>query len=287
MNTLLTQSKTKTTMKKTVILLLTICTTGLLYISCSSNDSEQIPQTDVSSVGASMAIDAANEMDIKTGLFVSTKNPAAKTTEAAPGICATVTVTQQSADSYPKVYTVDYGTGCTDNQIAKKGKLKVTLSGPITTTGSKMTIERIDYSIAGIKLEGTIEYTNTTTVATIPQFSRKVTNGKFTDLAGRIYLNSGMVVVKQTAGVDTPFVLDDNVYEMTEGTHMVTSPSGEILTLTVQETLIKKYSCEFVSKGRLKVQGGILNGVVDYGNNTCDSRYTYTNENGLSFELAM
>ena len=289
MNTLLTQSKTKTTMKKTVILLLTICTTGLLYISCSSNDSEQIPQTDVSSVGASMAIDATNEMDIKTGLFVSTRNQATtKPTETAPGICATITVAQESADSYPKFFTVDYGTtGCTDNQIARKGKLKVTLSGPITTTGSKMTIERIDYYIAGLKLEGTIEYTNTTTVATVPQFSRKVTNGKFTDLSGRIYLNSGMVTVKQTAGVDTPFVLDDNVYEMTEGTHMVTSPSGEILTLTVQETLIKKYSCEFISKGRLKVQGGILNGIIDYGNNNCDSSYTYTNENGLSFNLAM
>jgi len=276
-------------MKKTAILLLTICTTGLLYVSCSSNDSDTTNQTDVSSVGASVAIDAANEMDIKTGLLVSSKTSASgKPAENVPGICATITVTQQNADSYPKVFTVDYGTaGCSDNQIVKKGKLKVTLSGPITTTGSKMTIERTDYSISGIKLEGTIEYTNTTTVATIPQFSRKVTNGKFTDLAGRVYLNSGLVTVKQTAGVDTPFVLDDNVYEMTEGTHTVTAQSGGTLTLTVQETLIKKYSCTFISKGKLKIQGGILNGVVDYGDNSCDSNYTYTNENGTSFNLVM
>jgi hypothetical protein len=276
-------------MKKTAILLLTICTTGLLYVSCSSNDSDTTNQTDVSSVGASVAIDAANEMDIKTGLLVSSKTSASgKPAENVPGICATITVTQQNTDSYPKVFTVDYGTaGCSDNQIVKKGKLKVTLSGPITTTGSKMTIERTDYSISGIKLEGTIEYTNTTTVATIPQFSRKVTNGKFTDLAGRVYLNSGLVTVKQTAGVDTPFVLDDNVYEMTEGTHTVTAQSGGTLTLTVQETLIKKYSCTFISKGKLKIQGGILNGVVDYGDNSCDSNYTYTNENGTSFNLVM
>lgn len=275
-------------MKKTFILLLTFCATGLIYISCSS-DNETTGQTDVSSVGVSVAIDAANEMDIKTGLLVSSKTTAAgKNSETSPGICGTVTITQQSAESYPKVFTIDYGAaGCSDNQLIRKGKLKVTLSGPITTTGSKMTIERIDYSIKGIKLEGTVEYTNTTTTPTIPQFSRKVTNGKFTDLAGNVFLNTGIFTLKQTAGVETPFLLEDNIYEMTEGTHTVTSPSGTALTLTVQETLIKKYSCEFISKGKLKIQGGLLNGIVDYGNNDCDSKYTYTHENGAIFNLLM
>jgi len=275
-------------MKKTFILLLTICATALSYVSCSSND-DTGNQTDVSSVGASIAIDATNEMDLKTGLIVSTKASAtAKTTETTPGICATITVVQQSTTSYPKVFTVDYGTtGCTDNLITRKGKLKITLSGPVITTGSKITIERIDYSINGLKLEGIIEYTNATTVPTVPQWSRKVTGGKFTDLTGRVYLNSGNWTVKQTAGVDTPYVLEDNIYEMTEGTHTITDSNGGTLTLTVQESLIKKYSCEFVSKGRLKVQGGLLNGVIDYGNNDCDSKYTYTHENGISYNLVM
>lgn len=150
-----------------------------------------------------------------------------------------------------------------------------------------MTIERIDYSIKDIKLEGTIEYTNTTTTPTVPQWTRKVTNGKLTDSQGAVYTNSGIYTTKQTAGVDTPFVLSDNVYEITEGTHTVTSSKGETLTLTVKEPLIKKYSCLFISKGQLKVQGGILNGVVDYGNNDCDALYTYTHENGSSFKLSM
>jgi hypothetical protein len=275
-------------MKKTFILLLTFCATGLIYISCSS-DNETTNQTDVSSVGASVAIDATNEMDIKTGLIVSSKTDVtAKAAETSPGICGTVTITQQSAESYPKIFTIDYGTaGCSDNQLIRKGKLKVTLSGPITTTGSKMTIERINYSISGIKLEGTIEYTNTTTTPTVPQFSRKVTNGKFTDLQGNVFLNTGIFTLKQTAGVNTPFVLEDNIYEMPEGTHTVTSSSGATLTLTVQETLIKKYSCEFISKGKLKIQGGLLNGIIDYGNNDCDSKYTYTHENGTVYNLAM
>ncbi|WP_264525261.1 hypothetical protein [Flavobacterium sp. N502536] len=275
-------------MKKSIFSLLILCGTALTYISCSNNDDKN-NQSDVSTVGASIAIDATNEMDIKTGLIVSAKNTTTtKSNETTPGICATITIAQQNAASYPKVFTVDYGTtGCADNQITRKGKLKITLSGPIITTGSKMTIERIDYSINGVKLEGTIEYTNTTTVATVPQWTRKVTNGKFTDLIGRVYLSSGTWTVKQTTGVDTPYVLEDNTYEMTEGNHTITTSSGTTLTLTVQESLIKKYACEFVSKGKLKVQGGLLNGVVDYGNNECDGKFTYTHENGTAYNLSM
>jgi hypothetical protein len=124
-------------------------------------------------------------------------------------------------------------------------------------------------------------------VPTIPQWTRKVTNGKLIDLQGGVYTNSGIYTTKQTAGADTPFILSDNVYEVTEGTHTVTASKGETLTLTVKEPLIKKYSCLFISKGQLKIQGGILNGVVDYGNNDCDALYTYTHENGSSFNLSM
>lgn len=278
----------KTTMKKTFFLFAVICISTFFYISCSSND-DIANQTDTSAVGASVLIDATNDMDIKTGLaLTSNNNSTSKTTESVPVICANVVTEVSNKDSYPKIFNIDYGTsGCTSNQILRKGKLKITLSGPVTTTGSKMTIERIDYSINNLKLEGTIEYTNTTTVATVPQFSRKVINGKLTDLTGRVYLNSGIVTVKQTAGVDTPFVLEDNVYEMPEGTHTITTDKGGSLTLTVQETLIKKYSCEFISKGKLKITGGSLNGVIDYGNLECDTKYTYTHENGTAYILSM
>jgi len=268
-------------MKKIAILITTVCVTAFTYISCSGGD-DVANVTDTTAVGASISIDAANEMDVNTGLAVTNSSATSKSTGA---VCATVTV---SGTTYPKVFTVDYGTaGCADNQLTRKGKLKLTLSGPITTTGSKLTIERIDYSINGIKLEGTIEYTNTTTTATIPQWTRKITNGKFTDLQGRVYTNSGSYTIKQTAGVDTPYVLEDNVYQMTEGTHTVTTEKGATLTLTVQEALVKKYSCLYISKGKLKIEGGFLKGVIDYGNDDCDSKFTYTHESGVSYNLQM
>ncbi len=278
-------------MKKTVILLSTICATAFLYISCSSDNHED-PTTsaNLTNVGASIFVDTSNEMDLNSGLLISTStSTTGKTAETVPGICATITITKPNGTEYPKVFLADFGTaGCKDaNNLTRKGQLKVTLTGPINETGSTMTIERIDYSINYIKLEGTIEYTNTTTVATTPQWTRKVMNGKLTDAQGGVYTNSGFYTTKQTAGADTPLVLSDNVYEITEGSHKVTSAKGESITLTVKEPLIKKYSCLFISKGQLKVQGDLLNGVVDYGNNDCDAIYTYTQENGASYQLSL
>lgn len=276
-------------MKKTFFLLTTICATALLYVSCSSdNDVPNVPTTDLTNVAASLAVDASTTMDLNTGLLVTASSTTGKTTETLPGICAAITVTTPGGTAYPKVFLLDYGTtGCQDDNLTRKGKLRVTITAPVTTTGSKMTIERIDYSINNLKLEGTIEYTNTTTVATVPQWTRKVTNGKLTDLQGGVYTNSGTYTTRQTAGVDTPLVLSDNVYEITEGTHTVTAPGSTTLTLTVTETLTKKYSCTFISKGRVKIQGGIINGVVDYGNNDCDAIYTYTHEDGKTYSLSM
>nr|WP_294788142.1 hypothetical protein [uncultured Flavobacterium sp.] len=275
-------------MKKTAILLALICVSAFSLFSCSNDNNEGTASTDLTNIGASIAIDTSNEMDLSTGLAVTTASTTAKTTETVVGICAAITITSPSGSEYPKEFLIDFGTGCKDeNNLTRKGKLKITLSGPITTTGSKMTIERIGYSITDIKLEGTIEYTNTTTVPTIPQWTRKITNGKLTDKKGAVYTNSGTYTTKQTAGVDTPYVLSDNVYEITDGTHTVTASDGTTLTLTVKQTLTKRYNCTFISKGQLKIQGGILNGVVDYGNGDCDEFYTYTHENGASFNLSM
>ena len=273
-------------MKKTFFLLLTLCATALTYVSCGSDGDDIVNQADTSAISASVVIDAVNEIDVHTGLQVIADNSTAKPSETGPTACATTTVEKTTEEDYPKVFTVDYGTGCTINQITRKGKLKITLTGPVFNTGSKMTIERMDYSLNGMKLEGTIEYVNTTTEQTVPKWNRKVTNGKLTDLLGRVYTNSGNHTTKQTEGVAT-LTLTDNVYEITEGTHTVTSDNGGILTFTVQETLIKKYSCDFISKGKLKVQGGYLNGVIDYGNNDCDRKFTYTHEDGAIYDLLM
>lgn len=272
-------------MKKTAFLIATLFVAASTLISCTKEEIIAQTQSDTTAVGASATIEAANTLDVQTGIQINTKESVVTKMAAAPTTCAVITV--DNADTYPKIFTVDYGTGCTIGQITRKGKLKVTVSAPIFDKDSKMTIERIDYYINGMKLEGTIDYVNTTTDAQVPQWTRTVTNGKLINANGKVFLNSGSYTMQQTGGVDTPFKLDDNIYSMTAGSHTVTNEAGNFLTLTVQETLVKKYSCEYISKGKLKIEGGILNGVIDYGNNDCDANFTYTHQNGLAYELKM
>lgn len=270
-------------MKNKSLLLSAFAFTFFSFISCTKEDS--LVATDNSPVVASASIDLVNELDIKTGNQISFEKLTGKQTGKSLTVsCATVTMDPVTS-AFPKTFYVDFGTGCTTNGITRKGKLKVTFSNYITQTGSTMTIERINYYVNGNKAEGKIEYKNTTVIANTPQWTRTVTNGIFTDTKGEVYLNSGTHTIKQTAGVST-LTLDDNTYEMTEGTHSVSKQNGAKITLTVLEALVKNYSCDYVSKGKLKVENTLLNGTIDYGNGDCDKNATYT-QNGIVFPFTM
>ena len=270
-------------MKKIKFLFSTLSIIALTFVSCTKEDVASA--TDNSPVIASATIDAVNELDIQTGNQVSFDHSTAKKTgKSLTGSCPIVTMENQTT-TFPKTYFVDFGTGCTTNGITRKGKLKITFSNYVTETGSTMTIERVNYYVNDNKAEGTIVYKNTTSSSTVPQWTRTVTNGRLTDTKGDVYTNSGTHTIKQTAGAST-FTLDDNIYEMTEGTHTVTKQNGAKIVLTVLKPLIKKYSCDYVSEGQLKVEATLLNGVIDYGNGDCDNKGTYT-QNGIAFPITM
>jgi len=268
-------------MKKINYLFSALCIVSVTIVSCTKEN--VIDATDNSSVIASASIDLVNELDVQTGTQVSYDNSTSrKTGKSLTASCAVVTMQTQTT-TFPKTYYVDFANGCTTNGITKKGKLKITFSNYVTETGSTMTVERENYYVNGNKVEGTIVYKNTTT--TIPQWTRTVTNGKFTDTNGAVYTNSGTHTTKQTAGVST-FTLEDNVYELSNGNHIVTNQNGSKITLTIVEPLIKKFSCDYVSKGQLKVEGTLFNGVIDYGNGDCDNLGTYT-QNGIANPFTM
>ena len=271
-------------MRKKSLFISAITLTLFSFISCTKEDS--LTATDNSPVVASASIDLVNELDIKTGNDISFEKLTAKQTgKSAISACATVTMDPVTS-SFPKTFYVNFGAGCTTNGITRKGKLKITFSNYVTETGSTMTIERLDYYVNDNKVEGKIEYKNTTVSPNTPQWTRTVTNGIFTDTKGNVYLNTGTHTVKQTAGVSTPLILADNTYEMIEGTHTITTQIGTKITLTVLEPLVKNYSCDYLSKGKLKIESTLLNGTINYGNGECDKNATYT-QNGIEFPIIM
>ena len=270
-------------MKSSSLLLSAFAVTFFSFVSCTKEDS--LKETDNSPIVASASIDLVNELDIKTGTQISfEKLTARQTSKSLTAACATVTMDPLTT-SFPKTFYIDFGTGCPTNGITRKGKLKITFSNYITTTGSTMTIERVNYYVNDNKVEGKIVYTNTTVNQSIPQWTRTVTSGIFTDTKGDVYENSGSHTIQQTAGASTA-TLDDNTYEMKEGTHTVSKKNGAQITLTVLTPLVKNYNCDYISKGGLKVESTLLNGVIDYGNGDCDKNATYT-QNGMVFPFTL
>lgn len=261
---------------------------SLSFVSCNKDEDFAV---DKELVNTSADIDLTNELDFNSGIDVSSDNSSysdrssLQTNAVAP--CASVSVDNATPGVFPKVFTIDFGTGCTYNGMTRSGIITITITDYVMNNGSIMTIERgSNYYVNGRKVEGTVVYENTTTNPATPQWTRTITNGKITNLAGVVFNHYGTRTVKQTAGVST-LLLADNIYEITSGNHTITKSDGSSLSETVVEPLIKKYACSHISQGQLDLQGSVLDGILDYGNNTCDNLATYTHSNGNVYNVIL
>jgi hypothetical protein len=183
--------------------------------------------------------------------------------------CANVTVTPQN--SFPKTIVIDFGNGCTSiDGVSRAGKINITLSDSVHHPGATAVMTFENYRVAGYGVEGTITWTNTSTPNGI-SWTREITNGKVTEpLSGYYWTHTGTKNVTQTAGVNTPQNLLDDVYSVT-GNHTVTNPAGKSRSVTILEALEKKVICHNVSKGKMKIQGPNHYAILDYGNGDCDN----------------
>jgi hypothetical protein len=172
------------------------------------------------------------------------------------------------AETFPMVFEVDFGTGCTHNGITRSGMLIVTLSNYMLATGSVLTIERSNYFVDGYGVAGTVTYTNQTS-GEVPQWTRTLANGSITNPEGDVFTHSGTQTVRH-----------DNTFEITAGNHTVTRPNGTTLSAAVTVPLIKHAECSSISAGVVHLEGTFLNGDLDYGDDTCDNIATYTHADG-------
>ncbi len=181
--------------------------------------------------------------------------------------CATVTITPLLG--FPKTIVIDFGTGCTSpNGVTRIGKINIVLSDSVRSTGSTAVMTFVNYFVSGFKKEGIITWTNTSLPGS-RSWQRKVENGKITAPDGRYWLHSGIRNVEQTAGVNTPNTILDDVFSIT-GNHTVTNAAGNTRVITTLTPLQKKVICENIDKGTIKVQGPNHYAIIDFGDGTCD-----------------
>ncbi len=181
--------------------------------------------------------------------------------------CATITVTPLIG--FPKTIVIDFGSvGCTSNNgVTRTGIINVTLTDSLRRPGSVATMTFNNYFVGGYKKEGTITWTNTSSVG-VKSWSRVCVNGKITAPNGTFWLHEGTQNVVQTAGSTTNTLLDD-VYSIT-GTRTITNSAGKVRVGTVITALQKKTICENIDQGVYQIQGPNHVATINYGDGTCD-----------------
>jgi hypothetical protein len=187
--------------------------------------------------------------------------------------CAVVTVTPLSG--FPKNIVIDFGAaGCSSpNGILRRGKILVNLTDSLRRPGSVATMNFENYFVGFHKKEGTITWTNTSTV-TQRSWRRVCINGKITNNnTGNFWLHSGTQDIVQTAGTNTPNLLLDDVYSIT-GNRTVTKANGITRVGTVLTALQKKTICDNIDRGTYRIEGPNHTAVIDFGDGTCDNQAT-------------
>jgi hypothetical protein len=203
-------------------------------------------------------------------------------TEDRTDTCGTVTVLPADPFAFPKIITVDFGTGCTDGDGKfKSGKVILTV-GKLWKPNSELSVQYDNYKENGNGLEGRFTFLNQSTL-TAGVFVIQAQNVKATDTNNNSITYNATQTFTQIAGHPSWWTWNDDVYNVTGNINAALS-SGEIVTWTIDTPLQKANNCPWVGlgKGTLNLNG--LPVIIEYGNGNCDNNGTAT-VNGVTYPI--
>jgi len=210
-----------------------------------------------------------------------------------PSVSGTFNLNQSNPDSiiYTGTLVIDYGDGstCKDSTRVRKGKI---------TNDFTFTISRKSgggfktYSSQSLKFEGfekdstTIDGTVVTTSATGHSTTIDAEDVKITFADGTSATWNGTLTYTYDKGDQGKW--KDNTIHVT-GPWTGTNREGVAYTATITEDLVFSYWCDKHHRfrpvsGKIEIKVGDVTSVVDYGDGTCDKKYTITS-GGVTTEL--
>jgi hypothetical protein len=250
--------------------------------SCKKDESASDPQgtniADDDAVSEAVFEDVFNSVDIASiTLDDGMKDGVAKSEFLSGDSCPAITVNHPESGIWPKVVTIDYGTGCTgffDN--TRSGKIIIEVTGPRIETGSKRTVTFDNYYINGIKVEGTKVLENLGPNASQNYVvSVKLTDGKLTLPDGKTIERSFEHQREWIAGFLTKNLWDDEC--LITGTATGKNMDGISYTRTILTALHWERVCRFIVSGVVKIDREGMDPVTfDYGTGDCDNKAVVT-----------
>lgn len=256
-----------------------------IFFACKKDDAKSGADDKKDNNTISAAVSEASVNAIYEDVFTTTieynarelpangrKAPVQADTE--PNKCfAGVEAVPGDATSFPKTLTINFEGGCTDGHgNTRKGKIIINLEKNLWFSDSKATITFENYSINGIKVEGTVVVTTTSWLSAKKTFTYTVTGGKVTHANGYTATYSGTrkIEYKDNGTV----AVSDDVFEIT-GNATLTDNLGTA-TATITTPLQRGLLCPWIQAGEVTVTLNAHSGKINYGNGDCDKKAILT-----------
>jgi len=262
---------------KTKIFMMIAAVAVLSFSSCNKDttlmDQVSVDLADDEAVADAVFEDVFNTADNATIILDRAVKSGDSKSAVVTDSCPTITVTHPASGFWPKIVTVDYGTGCTGlNDNIRKGKIVIEVTGPRLTVGSKKTVTFVNYFFNEIKVEGTkvLEnkgYNNSQNLL----ISAKLTGGKMTLPDGKTIERAFDHQREWTAGLLTKNIWDDEC--LITGTASGKNINGVTYTNTIMSALQWKRVCRFIVAGVVKMERTGKEVVeLNYGTGECDAK---------------
>ncbi len=198
--------------------------------------------------------------------------------------CVNVTVNPAWPDTtYPKTIVLDFGSGClgADNRV-RSGVLEIIASNRYRVPTASYTVATNNFFVDGNQVEGTktvtnMGYNSSNNLVFDVEVSAIITRTSgdsivYTSSRQREWINGESTHVFNN-GVGA--YLDDE-YAIT-GSASGVSSVGTAFTSNIDQPLIVKLSCPFITQGILEFtpQGGLVR-TLDYGTGNCDNQVDFS-----------
>jgi hypothetical protein len=209
--------------------------------------------------------------------------------------CFTTTITHPTNNFFPAIVVLDFGTtGCSgpDGRV-RRGKIRIEYTNRLIYAGAIATTTFDGFYVDDVHIEGIHKITNTSSGTTNRQFTVELRDAKLTKPNGDYIQWKSDKVITQIEGFITPDFHDD-IFSIT-GSGEGQVRRGNLLTgwtSSITEPLIKRLTCRWIVKGRLRTTRinsnptGASVAVLDFGNGNCDNLATIT-INGVAHQITL
>jgi hypothetical protein len=280
--------KTNALLKRSSILMI-----GAISLISSCNDEERITAEDSQDISEESITDSYfQDMDDMVGVAIQAPTEAQFSGGRTKGTfqvsdarfhCdgAPLTITVEtgitSTASMPRGgITIDFGTGCTDVRgNVRSGKIVIMYSGRRFMPNSFLIVSGRDYTINGVKLEGTRTITNVTGSTDVaPRFNVVLPNGKATFEDNSVAERKCNITTQWIRGATA--AEDKLIVEQGSWAEGITR-AGRDYKVTIEEQLEFKRFCGIAVTGiKHYLIGNQKEVTLDYGDGECDREVAVT-----------